>query len=407
MAHGPQLLPGGDWLLYTLRPSGATSWDQAQIVVQSLATRERSVLIAGGRDARYLPTGHLVYARDRAVLAVPFDVAARRVTGVPVSLVEDVADAGTVTGAAHFSIAGTGSLVYVPGDLAAGQRTLVWVDRTGREEPLGSPPRAYSTRVSRRTAPGSRSTSTDQQSDIWIWDLSRRTLTRLTTDPAFDSGPVWSPDGKRVAFSSQRDGSSQSVLAAGGWIGHRRALDREPRIRSFSPRSRPMANTLVFDRPSSTQSRDLGVIAVDSDRRRAELLLSTPFNEENGEISPDGRWLAYQSNESGQDEIYVRPFPDVQAGRWQISTGGGTRPLWARHGRELYYLTGAGVVRLMAVSVQQPGASFVAGSPQMLFEGPYYTGSTGRVYDVSADGKRFLMAQSVGWRMPRRDRRNS
>jgi serine/threonine-protein kinase len=128
-------------------------------------------------------------------------------------------------------------------------------------------------------------------------------------------------------------------------------------------------------------------------QRLAAPLIQTPFNEQNAEVSPDGRWVAYQSDESGQYEVYVRPFPDVDQGRWQVSTGGGTRPAWARSGRELFYLVGSG--RIMAVAIQ-PGQAFAAGSPQVLFEGAYVAANTGRTFDVSPDGKRFLMIKDRG-----------
>ena len=386
LAHGPQLLPGGEWVLFTLAEIAAGSWDQAQIVVQSLATDERIVLIDGGRDARYLPTGHLVYGLNGVLLAVPFDLTTRQVTGGPVPLVEGVLDAGVTTGAVQFSIAATGSLVYVPAGGVQQQRTLVWVDRQGREEPLAAPPRAY--QYPRLSPDGTRVALDlwDQEDDIWIWDLARETLTRLTFDPGIDRFPVWTPDSTRVVFGSTAGGVFNLYWKAADGTGTVERLTESADLQighSFSPDG----ESLLFRETQPDTGADLRVLSLAGDRG-VETLQATEFDEFNGEISPDGRWMAYESNQSGQVEVYVRPFPNVDDGQWQISTSGGTRPVWAPSGRELFYLRGAA---LMTVPVQAE-PSFTPATPEVLLEGNYFTGElTGRTYDVAPDGQRFLM----------------
>jgi serine/threonine-protein kinase len=230
----------------------------------------------------------------------------------------------------------------------------------------------------------------EESNDIWIWDLARQTLTRLTFDPELNRGVVWSPDGRRVAFSAVRDGSENVYWQPADGTGVLEALTREQRgafPNSFSPDGK----RLVFSQPPGTPPRDLGVVALDGDRK-AELIVKSTFNEANGEISPDGRWLAYQSNESGRDEIYVRPFPDVTSGRWQVSNGGGTRPLWARNGRELFYYLEPGTVITVPI---ESGATFVAGTPNKALAGAYVAPLEGRTYDVSLDGRRFLMLKNA------------
>ena len=206
LAHQPQMLPGGEAVLYTLGTAGTGQWDAAQIVVEQVATGERTVVVEGGFDARYVPTGHLVYTLGGTLLAMPFDVDRLEVTGGPVPLVDGVSRAGR-TGAANADIARTGALVYLPGEGTGGAiRTLVWVDRQGHEEALAAPPRAY---VYLRLSPdGTRVAldTRDEENDLWIWDLRRETLTPLTFAAEEDSYPVWTPDGQRVVFGSWRDG---------------------------------------------------------------------------------------------------------------------------------------------------------------------------------------------------------
>jgi eukaryotic-like serine/threonine-protein kinase len=396
LAGSPQMLPGGEWVLFTLRPVGVSQWDQAQIVVQSVATRKRTVLIEGGREGTYLPTGHLVYARGEQLLAVPFDLGARRVTGGPVPLVQDLASVSNF-GAAQFSVAGNGSLVYLPigANPQAARRTLVWVDRQGRETPLAVSPRGY---VYPRVSPDGTRVALDVRdpaADIWIWDLGRETLTRLTFDPGADRSPAWFPDGRRIAFSSQRDGSAGNLFsqsADGTGTAERLAeAARDVFPTSVSPDGSQILINVATGGATGAQAEN-DDIAVVSREGREMPLLATMFGERNAEVSPDGRWMAYESDESGREEVYVRPFPDVQGGRWQVSTGGGRQPVWARSGRELFYLVPPG--RIMSVLIQ-PGASFVAGNPQLVVNGPYIAPNAGRTYDVSQKGDRFLMIKDA------------
>ena len=389
VGYGPQVLPGGRAVLFTVGAFG--NWDEAQIVVQSLDSEEKKVLIEGGRDARYLATGHLVYVLDGTLLAVPFDVDELAVTGSAVAILEGVRTGGTASAAAQFTVSDTGSLAYWPGTEES--RTLVWVDREGREESIAAEPRGYA--YPRISPDGSRVALDlrERETDIWIWDFARETLTRLTFDSGSDMYPVWTPDGGRLAFTSNRDDPGEARLywkSADGTGSVERLT--ESGTSQFPTSATPDGARLLFDFSSAEDSsaegsrlrQQLGILSFDG---APEPLLATEFSDRNAEISPNGQWVAYESNAFGRYEIYVRPFPDVEAGKWLISKGGGTRPLWSRDGRELFYLTPNAT--LMAVDVETEPV-FAHGNPKELFGG-YYSGYAGRTYDISPDGKRFLM----------------
>ena len=384
----PEVLPGGEAVLFTIdRGPGV---EGKELAVLDLATMEQKVLLPGGSHAQYAATGHLVYGAEGTLRAVPFDLARLEVTGDPVPLLEGVMTASN--GLVQFSLSANGSLLYAAGDSqGAVSRSLVWVDRQGQEEAIPAPARTY---AYLRLSPDGTKVALDirdQENDIWVWDLTRTTLTRLTFDSGLDRTPVWTPDGQRIAFSSQRDGAADLFWQAADGTGTVERLSESSTNFQYPTSFSPDGTRLVFaDTP-----RDIAVLAL-ADERQTTSLLQTTFSERNGELSPDGRWLAYQSDESGQQEIYVRPFPDIDTGRWQVSTGGGSRPLWARSGEELFYLAPDGAVMRVAV---KGAATFRADTPTRLFQGPYFAPATGRIfrtYDVSPDAQRFLMIKEGG-----------
>jgi serine/threonine-protein kinase len=381
----PHILPGGKSILYTIIPRGGL--ENAQIAVLDTVSGKSTVLIRGGTSPHYSQSGHLVYAAGGTLRAIAFDAKRLEVHGNPVPVVEHVLT--KPSGTADFDLSQNGVLAYVTGNGSSGSdRTLVWIDRQGHEEPTGVPNRAYA--YAHISPDGNRVALDirDQESDTWIWDFLRRTLLRLTFDPGINRGVAWSPDGKRVAFSAQRNGAENIYWQTADGSGTAEQLTHDPSVQypvSFSPDG----SYLLFNQPDAAPY-DVGMVSLKGEHK-TQMIFNTPFNELNSEISPDGRWIAYESNESGSGEIYVRPFPDVNAGRWQVSTGGGTRPLWARSGRELFYLSAN---KMMAVPVQS-GSAFSAGTPQMLFQANILSPFAGRSYDVSADGRRFLMIKDA------------
>jgi serine/threonine-protein kinase len=230
----------------------------------------------------------------------------------------------------------------------------------------------------------------EDENDIWIWDLERLSLQRLTFDPELNRGPLWSGDGRRVAFSRAVDGREEVYWQAWDGSGTPEQLSRDsPDLMMPNDVSADDRYVFLFD---VNAPRDILMVPTEGAPTTPVAIVSTPASEENGTLSRDGHWLAYQSNESGRYEIYVRPFPDVESGRWQVSTAGGIAPRWSRSGRELFYYYNDGRAgRLMAVDVDT-ATVFSARAPRLLFEGPYEAPQQGRqIFDVSLDDQRFLM----------------
>jgi serine/threonine-protein kinase len=391
----PELLPGGRAVLFTTTaPTGG--FDAAQVAVLDLQTGTRKVLVRGGSHAHYVPSGHLVYAAAGTLRAISFDLARLETRGTPVPIIGQVVT--TVFGGVDAVVAGDGTLAYVSGAGAGGgsgaPRTLVWVNRQGQETGVAAPPRAY---LYPRIAPDGGSvtvSSFDQEFDIWRWDFARTTLTRLTFAGGQDTLPAWTPDGRRLAFSSERSGARNLYWQAADGTGAVERLAESPNVQNAGSVS-PDGTRLIFSEVAPKTGEDVMYVGLDG-THRVTPLVQTPFAERNPIVSPDGRWLAYEANDSGRFEVYVRPFPDVNGGQWQVSTGGGTRPLWARNGQELFYLSPAGA--LMRVGVERT-QSLAATAPTLLIKAGYFTVpgvSPGRTYDISPDGQRFLMIKAGG-----------
>jgi serine/threonine-protein kinase len=354
-----------------------------------------TVLLPGGIDARYVSTGHLVFVTNGELRAVPFDSNRLVVGENQVSVVPAVVQA---VGAGEFSIAPDGTLAYVlpsaPG-ATENASVMVWVDRSGQESPLRAPPREYG--YPRLSPDGTRIalSSADQERDVWIYDIKRGALSQLTFDSANDLNPIWTPNGRRVLFQSNRESAVPNIWsqAADGSDNPVRLAKSD--VTQIPSSISPDGTALVLTQVTAGSGRDVMRMSLDG-KQTLTPLLQTPNGESNGEVSPDGHWLAYQSDRSGREEIYVRPYPNTSAGQWEISSGGGIQPAWARGGRELFYLAPDGT--MMSVAVEATAGAWVAAAPRKLFQGHYRTRGRvpPRMYDVTADGQRFLMLKPVG-----------
>jgi Tol biopolymer transport system component len=386
----PEMLPGGRAVLFTITAlTGGI--EAAQVAVLDLQTGMRRILVRGGSHAHYVPSGHLIYAAAGTLRAVPFDLASGETRGTPVPVVSNVVTTGK--GGVNAVVARNGTLAYVSGGVEGTPRTLVWVDRRGLETLIPAPPRPYL--LPALSPDGTRVAvfANDQEHDLWLWGFGRPTLSRLTLVPGVDVVQVWTPDSRRVVFTSERAGVRNLYWQAADSTGAVERLTESPNTQYPSAVS-PDGRRLIFTEESPKTDDDVMAIELDA-TRTVRPLVQSPFIERNGIISPDGRWLAYESNESGRFEISVRPFPNVDGGVWQVSTTGGTRPIWARSGQELIYASPTSA--LMRVGVE-PGPSWAATAPSLVVKEGYFTipGWWGRSYDISPDGQRFLMIKESG-----------
>jgi eukaryotic-like serine/threonine-protein kinase len=393
LVHGPRMLPGGTAVMFSLTSRAElvgqpTAWDAARVLAQTLQTGQRHEIARGG-DARILPTGHLIYALGTVIYAVPIDLATLEVKGAPTPLIEGVQrgvrGSGGQGGSANYDVGSNGTLVYVPGFvLAAGvPRRLLSVDLSGNSVPLIDDERDFwRPRISPDgTRVAVEALRPNSASQVWIVDLERRTLNPVGGER--DTGyPVWTPDGKSVIYRRGEgglyrqpvDGSEGAQLLVNSPGSAFRVMDVSRDGVVAVARGSPQDDIQTFHLGSGVMSE----------------FLATPVREYMASFSPDGRWLAYTSNESGRDEVYVRPFPRTQTVARLVSIDGGSGPAWAPNGSALYYRGASG--EMMAVPVMLT-PTFTSGRPRTLFRfaGVYRMSGTATAYDIHPDGKRFIM----------------
>ena len=384
----PQVLPGGRAILYT---SYTPPVKNAKIEVLDLSSGEQRTLVKGALFGRYLSSGHLVYSTEETLMAVPFDVESLQITGAPVPVLNDVA-VDLTGGFSHYSFSADGTLAYFPASILSAESELVWVDRRGNISLVTESRRRYEAPA---LSPDGRRLAVfvnDENRDVWVQELARNITTRLTFEPTHETLPVWTPDGRKVIYRTETrafdlgwkaaDGSSAGELL------YVNGSDKHPQSVS------PDGKFLLFVETQTETLEDIWLFPLEGERK-AEPFLRTPFEETKARFSPDGRWVAYQSNESGRFEIYIRAFTGKNI-RIQVSTDGGDSPVWSRDGREIYFRRGQEIV---AVSVRS-GGSLRVGFPRVLFEGDFFVGNHHPMYDVAADG-RFLMIRTPDEELPR------
>lgn len=373
-----RLLPDGRTVLFT-----ATSNDSPnRIMSHSLATGERRVLVDGASDARYLSSGHLLFRVEATLRAVHFDLDELEVVGGATAVVENIAPVsivgGSDTGGAYVSVSENGNLIYLPA--AVQDNRLTWVSRQGVGEPLPTPLAAY---AGASISPDGARLALELDGDLWLYDIARGAMSRLTFT-ADNLRPVWTSDGTTIVFASRRGGSHQ--LHTVPTDGSGKVMRLESSALARHPDGSSPDGSIVFHEHYPDRRSDLWVLEMEKGEERP--FLQTEFNERLADVSPDGRWLAYTSDESGQDEVYARPYPDGGA-KVVISTGGGRNPLWSSDGDELFYRDRD---RLLAVSCREVGGALEAGRPLELFQSDILFADWS--YDVAPGGERFLVVAS-------------
>ena len=395
----PHVLPGGKAVLFTSN-THQYNFEDSEIVVYATVSGQRKTVQRGGFYARYLPSGHVVYMHEGTLFAVPFDLKRLEVTGQPAPILEDVVTVPNYAGA-QFSFSETGNLAYVAGGGGGQNVSIYWMDREGKFTPLRETPGGYSNpafspdgkRLALEIREGSRS-------DIWVYEWERDALRRLTFAGEANRFPGWTPDGQRIVYSSQEKGGTFNLW----WIRIDGAGDAQRLAESKSPQFagswRPDGKVLAFTQINPITAGDIMTLPIEGDERSGwkpgepKPFVNSTFTEGDPGFSPDGRWLAYESNESGSNEVYVRPFPGP-GGKWQISTGGGVFPMWSRNGKELFYRTTDS--KIMVVSYTASVDSFHADKPQLWSPGQFTGRGLGNYnFDLHPDGKRFAVLKAPG-----------
>ncbi len=380
----PQVLPGGKWVIFTVKYNNITSFDDAIITAENIETHERHELVRGGSYGRYIPTGHILYARGSSVYAVPFDLEKVKVTGSPLPVFEG-GMLNPASGTANFDVSRTGILIYTPvGPLSGNDATICWMDRQGNSFPLLKEPRPYDNPKLSPDGTKIALTIRAANDDIWTYDITRGSLTRLTFGGGNSDYPLWTPDGESIVFIAERGRSIEVFRKSWNGTGGTDKLGNENNV-GFVLRGdlSPDGKNILYG-----VGGDIRIMGTDPDATWKPLIHSPAF-EDGPAFSPDGHFLAYLSDESGRIDIYVVPYPTLD-GKWQISTDAPTTgAIWGRDGRELFYGSGG---KLMKVDIAyENGIHF--SPPRKVCDLPP---STFNVFDISRDGKRLVVGLSEG-----------
>jgi Tol biopolymer transport system component/predicted Ser/Thr protein kinase len=378
----PWFLPDGRHFLYTGRNADPT---QTAIYVGDLQAKTRQRVLTASSNGVYSPPGYLLFVRERTLMAAPFDEKRLRTGGDPIPIAEPVdLITGNVQGS--FTVSTTGMAAYYSAGGAGPNSQLTWVDRSGKKLSTVGEPGSF---VKPAIAPDGSALAVDRidpqsgTTDVWAFDLVRGTSSRLTFDPRQDGYPVWSPDSSQIVFSSNRDGRYELYRKSIGSADKEETLvvsdyDKFPSDWSAD------GKFLVYYQSDPKTKLDLWAMPMTGDRKPFALL-ATPFNEHRARVSRDGRWMAYTSDETSRDEIYVQAFPSL-GGKWRVSMDGGSRPVWSHDGKELYFI--AADRKLMSARVTKAGDRFETAAPAPLFETRQ---SPTRFFDISPDDRRFLL----------------
>ena len=389
----PHVLPGGRWVLFTVGTVGSPdSYEDSRIDAVDRTTGERRVVYRGASSARYSPTGHLILTRGGSLFALRFDPATLKTSGTPVSVLQG-AGGDPTTGVGHAVLSDNGTLAFAPSDRLGGLRQFVWADLKGQRQSVTLPPALYND--ARISPDGTRAALIDGTSgtaDIWVYAFARGTYTRITFTGR-NATPVWTSDSREIYFSAMEEANTSRLYktsADGGRAPQLVAFPDAPRRLYLKNVSRDGTWALVDYLAYGGTRANVGKLPL-KEGAKIEPLLDSPADEYSSALSPDERYVAYQSDEGNRPDVYVRPLSGA-GGRWQVSNAGGEEPMWSKDGRSIYYRYEG---RFMRVNIE-PGSTFQSGLPTMLFDGIFNLRSdTGVSYDPHPDGDRFLMVRAA------------
>jgi len=394
----PQVLPGGKAVLFMGSTHTGGNYDDGNIEVMTLPSGTPKIVQRGGYLPRYVSSGHLLYMHDGTVFAEPFDLGRLEVTGQPVPVLEGVA--GGNGGGAQYSISDNGTIVYVPGSAGTGSPPISWMAKDGKTTPLRAAAANWSnpqfspdgTRLAMDIQDGA-------QLDVWVYEWTRDTLTRLTFDPRLDFKPIWTPDSRGIVFGSTRSGVGNLYWKRADGTGDDQRLTNSPNAQV--PGSiHPSGKFIAYSETHLDTGDDVMVAPLEGDERSgwkvgaATTFVAGRLQDREPKFSPDGRWIAYFSDESGRPEVYVRPFPGP-GGKWQISNAGGTEPTWSLSRHELFYMAPGAALMVVAYSVD--GDSFRADKPRLWSPTPIQGRPRQRAFDLHPDGQRFAVGVATSF----------
>lgn len=386
----PDVIAEPDAVLFTIR-STVGGRTQMRVAIRSLKTGQQAVLVEGASSPRYIPSGYLLYVQSSTLMAMPFDPATFQLGGASITVLDGIVTKGSIT--SNYAIGRDGTLVYIPGSTVTYVSRFIWKDRTGRTLGVAAGDQLEFPRYPRISRDGRRLVVTvgpSNEGSVWVYDLGGSAQALKLTTSAHNVSPTWSPDGSRVAFNSTREGLARNiyVLPSDGSI-----LEPERVVASDHDKApsawSPDGQSLLFNDNGGETKGDVWLLPMAGDRKPRPWL-QTAFAEGEAAFSPDGRWVAYASDQTGDFEVWVRPFPGPGSPT-RVSPAGGHDPVWARNGRELFYQQGQ---KLMAAEVTGSSGALQFKTPHLLFEGGFisWEPNTPRSYDVSPDG-RFLMIE--------------
>jgi Tol biopolymer transport system component len=391
----PQWLPDGRTVLFTALALDSGDFEGASVEVVRVDTGERKVIHRGGYYARYVPTGHVLYVQNGTLFALPFDAKKLEATGSQMPVLEQL-ETNASEGSAQYGVSESGLLTYLPRVGGVDPFSIATADRDGRMQPLWKSPGIYGTpRLSPEGRRLALSVQRDGNWDVWVYDLEREVATRITFGERYDADPVWSPDGRWIAYESEVNGKDGLLRKRADGTGAAEAIVAPGALTYPAPSSwSPDGRLLLCQADGGTARADVYVVPADGSGK-PEPFLKTTYDETGAVFSPDGRWVAYTSDETGRREVYVTSFPSG-GGKWQISDGGGAQPRWSGDGRELFLRSDEGI---LGARVAVEGAGLRAGKPDLIVRGPILGGLQGVVmpgfnfpdYDVWPDGRRVVV----------------